>query len=96
MKKILFGINHDGSIHIPEGYIPESISKLIEIIQQSITDLDLFVNNNITDLKKNIHVVNNHEFAFALIDSDEKVLYGIRHDGSRTQQHEKLKIMFSL
>lgn len=74
-NKIIIGIRDDGDVYFAAG-VPKQVVKDIEQLQDK-------VNLGLDTYPKNVHhIVDNSEYAKALVDADNKVLEGIELDGT--------------
>ena len=76
-NKLLFGIEKDGSIHIPKG-IPEDVKAALLNKVDSEEGMSLIA----SDVAKAISYYEQNEFIYTILDSNNKVLFGIKKDGS--------------
>lgn len=72
-ERLLFGHRWDGSTFIAKG-IPEDAAKEIGLLQTVIS--------KITQWSYDISVISNNEFAYAIIDKNETLLFAIRWDAT--------------
>ena len=81
-NKILIGIRNDGDVYFAAG-VPKQVTDAISKVVKDIEQLQDKVNLGLDTYPKDVNtVVDNSEYAKALIDADNKVLEGIEPDGT--------------
>lgn len=81
-NKVLIGIRNDGDFYFAAG-VPKQVSDAISQVVKDIEQLKDKVNLGLDTYPKDVNtVVDNSEYAKALVDADDKVLEGIEPDGT--------------
>lgn len=86
--KVLGGIKSDGSVEWIKG-IPSPIKAYIDSVPETIKN---YVNDSVGEIKSILYFIEDTEFIYAILDSEEKVLYGIRYNGSIYNPLEKKSV----
>lgn len=86
--RFLWGIKQDGSVEFTKG-IPSSIKKYIDSLDRNndeeverINQLVIGLLADVKVLTDTYHYISNPEWACAIVDSEERILMGIKADGS--------------
>lgn len=82
-NKFLFGVKTNGDFDFQNG-LPFSIRKQLEAMDAKLTNkVDKEHNKGLVDLRfaNGISIVSNEEYVFAVVDKEQKFLFGVRSNG---------------
>ena len=82
--RLLYGIRVDGSVYqcATDDLTQAQIDALNKTIAQLSGQTSIFDESGNTLSENPVHVISNEEFVIATVDAEDKLLYGIRKDGS--------------
>ena len=82
--KLLYGIRIDGSVYqcATDDLTQAQIDALNKTIAQLSAQTSIFDESGNTLSENPVHVISNEEFVIATVDAEDRLLYGIRKDGS--------------
>ena len=82
--RLLYGIRVDGSVYqcSTDDLTQAQIDALNKTIAQLSGQTSIFDESGNTLSENPVHVISNEEFVIATVDAEDKLLYGIRKDGS--------------
>ena len=82
--KLLYGIRIDGSVYqcATDDLTQAQIDALNKTIAQLSAQTSIFDESGNTLSENPVHVISNEEFVIATVDAENRLLYGIRKDGS--------------
>lgn len=85
--KVLFGIKRDGSFYAAKADFLDTLKEIQELIDESsISDADIVnrlttVEESVTTLTDTFSIISNEEYLHAIVDSENKLLFGINNEG---------------